>query len=79
MNKPEWMPEIPKDVNYPQLYIRGYRDALKWLNEPCTEHRYIGSGLQDDKLIEWDLDPKEHRYLCPHCMQQLKEGVEKLK
>lgn len=49
----------------------GFDAAIKYLSEPCTEH----------KIIEWRGCAIEyyepHRYLCPECMSELKSEVEK--
>lgn len=49
---------------------------IKWLNEPCDKH--LAKKDEDLSLIlcvegtHWRF---EHRYLCPQCMEELKEGV----
>jgi hypothetical protein len=74
MNK-EWRPQNPLkgvmviDHSFEHGKYLGYETGatailealIKWLFEPCTEHR-----PQDP----WKL---AHRYLCPQCMKSLKK------
>jgi hypothetical protein len=42
---------------------------IKWLDEPCNEH-----PLERKDVITGCYRYKEHRYLCPQCMAELKES-----
>ena len=91
MNKPEWMPENPYPftvrVNDPRYadgflrsgYDRGCQDTvkgiLKYWWEHCDDNRH--KSFQIDTFGK-SYFSRDHRYLCPECMEQFEKEVSEL-
>lgn len=56
---------------YKQGKDEGRKELIRWLFEPCKEHFHLtfsgGNGTVKGSYIY------KHHYLCPYCMEELKE------
>lgn len=56
-----------------QGWQEGFDAAIKWLNEPCTEHPL--KGVSDlEKYNDYKHYYPDHRYLCPECLKEISDA-----